>query len=253
MSQHPLLTRTEEQELAKRIERGDESAKKRLVECNIRLAMSIANRHTNRGLDFDDLVQEGVIGLIRAAEKFDWRAGTKFSTYATWWVRQSMQRAVEKRGQAVKTPQHITARRYAAEGIMRAEPGIPLEEVAERIKCTLPELEYALSAARVVVSMDLESNSEDGARSWYDSIPDPQAPDPADLLYDDDRVREALTHLPEVERRAIELRFGFDGPPRTRPIVAKLLDLESGPALSAELRGMGKLKNLLSDLNVEPA
>jgi RNA polymerase primary sigma factor len=249
MSRHPILTRTEEVELAKRIEKGDPTAKARLVECNVRLVMSVANRHTGRGLDFDDLVQEGVIGLIRATEKFDWRAGTKFSTYATWWIRQACQRAVDKKGQAVKTPQHITERRNRAEGIMRAEPGVSIEEVAARLKIKPSEVEYALSVARVVTSMDQELATDDGPGSdRYEAIPDPQAEDPADMLFVDDRVHEELAKLPPVERRAVELRFGFDGPPRTRTVVAKMLGLGAGPALNAELRGMSKLGSALADL-----
>lgn len=251
MSDHPILTRQEEVSLAKRIERGDPAAKNRLIECNVRLVMSVANRYQGRGLDIDDLIQEGVIGLIRASEKFDHTRGFKFSTYATWWVTQAIQRAIDKKGTAVKTPQHIAARRRDAELAMQEDPSLPLEEVAARIKCTLKELDYALSAARVVASLDLES---DEARRWvHETIADPNAVDPNDLLFTDERVFDEMRKLSGVERRAVELRFGFDGPPRTRSTVEKILELSPGASSAIEDRALTKLSVGLADLAPEAA
>jgi RNA polymerase primary sigma factor len=215
IGRYPLLTASEEVALAKRVERGDPAAKERMVNCNLRLVVSIAKRYRGHDLPLLDLIQEGTIGLNRAVEKFDWRKGYKFSTYATWWIRQSCQRAVANQGVTIRVPVHVVERRQKlrrARQRFEAAHGRPptIEELAAATQLQLHHVREALEA--VEASVSLNQTVGDGDAELGDLHADRSADDPletVEISLEQDRVRNALGSLPERERQVIELRFGF--------------------------------------------
>ena len=217
ISQRPLLTATEEVELAKRIEKGDTAAKNRMIESNLRLVVSNAKRYRGLGLPFLDLIQEGIIGLIRAVEKFDHRRGFKFSTYATWWIRQAMQRALQQQSRTIRIPVHVgqeLSRVRAAErrlsGTLGRDP--TPEEVAKAVDLSVDELETLRAAERIPVSLEARVGS-DGDTELGALLPQ-DGPSPFDELeveLAETSIRKALTRLDARGRQVIELRFGLDG------------------------------------------
>jgi RNA polymerase primary sigma factor len=218
IGRHALLTAAEEVELAKRIERGDKQAKERMINSNLRLVVSIAKRYQGHGLPLGDLIQEGIVGLNRAVEKFDWRRGFKFSTYATWWIRQACQRAISNQSRTIRVPAHVHERRAKLARIGRrleAETGRKPtnEELAEATGFEPQHVEEALAAVEASVSLN-QTVGEDGDGELGDLFADTGAPDPAEEVEGTLRreaVRRALSALPELERRVLELRYGFDG------------------------------------------
>jgi RNA polymerase primary sigma factor len=218
-ARYPLLNAQEEVELAQRIERGDLEAKERLINSNVRLVISNARRYQGLGLSMQDLVQEAMLGLIRAAEKFDWRRGYKFSTYATLWIRQAIQRGLDNTGRAVRVPAHVaqrqrTVNRVAAQltGKLDREPSD--EEIAAEAKLPLDEVMAMRDLTRVTTSLDAPV-SEDGDATLGELRADEAQPVEDEIA---DRQREqtvgaALSKLPENERRVIELRFGTGNEP----------------------------------------
>ena len=221
-----VLTKVEEVELAKRIEKGDHAAKQRLVEHNIRLAISVARKYSQAGVPLEDLIQEALIGVDRAAEKFDWRKGLKFSTYAMWWIRHFIQRALHKNRATIRIPGHIVERKRKIDKYMREHPDADLAEAAAAIEVTLTQAEEALEVSRVVSSLDAPfADDETGDR--YAIIADEDAPDPADIAVDNTpELTAALDKLPPLEREVIELRFGFHGPVKGRDEVAEILGIK---------------------------
>jgi RNA polymerase primary sigma factor len=214
---HPLLTREQEVDLAKRIERGDLSAKEQLVNSNLRLVIANARKYQGHDLPLLDLIQEGILGLIRAAEKFDWRKGYKFSTYATFWIRQALQRALDNRSRTIRIPVHLgqrerriaRAQRELAAKLAR-EPSD--EEVAEAANLTLAEVYEARDAARVVTSLDRPVGEEEET-SFGSLLPsDERGPEEeVDISLRNDALRKALARLPEPEREVVKLRYGING------------------------------------------
>ena len=214
---YPLLTAVEEVELAKRIERGDMEAKNRMINSNLRLVVSIAKKYQGHGLPLLDLIQEGVIGLIRAAEKFDWRRGFKFSTYATWWIRQAVQRGVANKSTDIRIPVHIREREQK---LARAERDLlakldrepTLEELARATKLPLHQVREVREAARAVTSLD-RPLGDDGDGSLRDLFAgDTELPEDAtEAALRRESVRRVVASLPERERAVIELRFGLRG------------------------------------------
>jgi RNA polymerase primary sigma factor len=249
-----LLTAADEVALAKRIERGDAAAKERMINSNLRLVISIAKRYQGHGLPLMDLIQEGVIGLNRAVEKFDWRRGYKFSTYATWWIRQACQRAVSGQSTTIRVPTHVHERRVKIARVAR-ELETKLgreatrEELAEAAGLKLQHVEEALDAADAPVSLNQPIGSEEEGE-FGDLFDDPNASDPADeasQTLQRREVRSAVRRLPEHERRMIELRFGFDGEPASLETIGKELGLSRERVRQLEHDAFERLAGELGD------
>ena len=255
VGRYPLLTAAEEVALAKRVERGDREAKERMINSNLRLVISIAKRYQNRNLPLLDLFQEGVIGLNRAVEKFDWRRGYKFSTYATWWIRQACQRAVSGQSDTIRIPTHVHERRVKLGGASaRLEPklGRPptREELAAETGLSLRHVDEALDIAEAPVSLNRPIGSgEDG--EFGDLFADTEAPDPAAEATDSLRrlaVRRAVSRLPERERRILELRFGFDAEPASLEAIGKELGITRERVRQLEAEAFRRLSSTLAGL-----
>jgi RNA polymerase primary sigma factor len=214
---HPLLTAAEEVELAKRIERGDLEAKERMVNSNLRLVVSLAKKYQGHELSLLDLIQEGILGLIRAAEKFDWRKGYKFSTYATFWIRQAIQRGLANQGRTIRLPVHIGQRERKiakAERELAVRLGRPPtdEELAEAADISLRELRETREFSRTVTSLERPVGSE-GDTELGELLPS-DAPDPVEEVeigLRQQAVHRALENLSEQERAVIRLRYGING------------------------------------------
>ena len=232
VGRHKLLTAAEEVKLAKRIERGDVAAKQRMIEANLRLVISIAKGYRGVGVPFLDLIQEGTLGLNRAVEKFDWRRGFKFSTYATWWIRQAVQRAVANNARTIRVPVHIVERQQKlgrAARRLEVELGrdATLEELAEATGLAVQHVDEALSAPQASVSLN-QSLGFDDEGVVGDLFADQDAADPFEEAEESLRkqgVHRALDALPERERRILELRFGFEGEPWTLEAIGAELGL----------------------------
>ena len=214
---YTLLTAAEEVELAKRIERGDKAAKDRMINSNLRLVVSIAKKYQGHGLSLLDLIQEGIIGLIRAVEKFDWRRGYKFSTYATWWIRQAVQRGVANKSRTIRIPVHIVEREQK---LARAERELTAllerqptdEELSTRSKLSLKQIKEVRSAARAVTSLDRPVGEEGDATLVDIMAGTSEAPEEeVHVSLAEEVLHKAVAELPEREREVLRLRYGLDG------------------------------------------
>jgi len=245
---HPLLTAAEEIELAKRIERGDLEAKERMINSNLRLVVAQARRYQGHGLSMDDLVQEGMFGLIRAVEKFDWRKGFKFSTYGTLWIRQAIQRGLQNHGRTIRVPVHVAQRQVKVRKI-ESELNTKLgreptdEEIAAVAELTLDEVIELRELSRGLTSLD-QPVGEDGETSLGDLMAS-ERPGPVEEVTDNDRdrrINEIVGQLPQQEANVIRLRFGLAGDdPRTLKEAGSELGISAERARELEQRGLRRL------------
>jgi RNA polymerase primary sigma factor len=245
---HRLLTAAQEVALAKRIERGDAEAKAQMIQSNLRLVVSIAKNYRNQGLPFLDLIQEGTLGLIRAVEKFDWRRGFKFSTYATWWIRQAVARALADKGRTIRMPVHIVER---MQKINRAERSLwtqvgrepTLDEIAEEASLTPQQVLEVRAAARASTSLDAPIGDQDDA-VFGDFVAgdDPLPEETVEVRMRRQALWSALASLPEREREVVTLRYGIDGrEPRTLEEIGRRLGLTRERVRQIELESLRRL------------
>jgi RNA polymerase primary sigma factor len=258
IGRYRLLTRAEEVQLAKRIERGDKQAKERLINANLRLVVSVAKRYQRQGIPLLDLIQEGTLGLIRASEKFDWRRGNKFSTYAIWWIRQAIDRAVCNQAEPIRIPVHVYERRRR---LARAKQALTLElerepslaEVAAAAALSPAQVEQALSVPTGFVPLD-SANAEN--RELSTAIIDTQASDAyerVDGRLTGTRLDTLLDALPLAQRQVIELRYGITGEERTSEQTADDLHMSVEQVRTLEQTALRRLRELSSLAELEQA
>ena len=251
VARHRLLTATEEVELAKRIERGDQEAKDRMVSSNLRLVVSIAKHYQGQRIALLDLIQDGVLGLIRAAEKFDHRRGYKFSTYATWWIRQAIERGIANKSRTIRVPVHILQRErkiLRAEAALAAELGHQPsdEEVAEEAELPVEQVLDVRDAARAVTSLDRTVGEDDETTLGEFFVSEDAEPDrEIETNVRGESVRRAVAELPDPERSVLALRYGLttDQQPHSVEQVVRTLGLSRVEVRQIEHKALERLSH----------
>ena len=248
---HALLTAAQEVELAKKIEKGDMHAKQLMIQSNLRLVVSIAKNYRNQGLPFLDLIQEGTLGLIRAVEKFDWRRGFKFSTYATWWIRQAVARALADKARTIRMPVHIVER---LQKMNRAERTLwtqlgrepTLDEIAEEASLPLQQAIEVRAAARASTSLDQPvGETDDAVFGDFVAGEGPLPEEQVELSLRSQALKEALQALSERERQVVVLRYGLtDAEPKTLEEIGRRLGLTRERVRQIELDSLKRLASL---------
>ena len=259
-SRYPLLTAEEEIELAKAIERGDLAAKERLINSNLRLVIKFARRYQGHGLSLEDLIQEAMLGLIRAAEKFDWRRGYKFSTYGTLWIRQALQRGLQNHGRTIRLPVHVAQRQTKVRKI-ESELGTKLgreptdDEIAAVAELSVDEVSELRELTRSITSLD-QPVGDDGETALGDLLAS-ERPEPEQEVVEAERERqinEVVAQLPDAERNVIRLSFGLGGDePRTLRQVASELGIPVAQARELESQGLSRLSGSTELAQLRPA
>ena len=246
----PLLTFEQEQELAKRIEKGDQEARAKMIEANLRLVVAIGKKYINRGLQFSDIIEEGNLGLIRAVEKFQYERGFKFSTYASWWIKQSIERAIVNQTRTIRLPVHIAeivnsylrTVRQLTQSLGR-EPQI--EEIAKKMKVTVDKVRSVSQVVRETYSLDMLIGDQE-EDTLKDILQDTNAMSPAsfsDEIRRKEFIDEWLQQLSISERRVIEFRFGLvDGEPRTLDAIGKEFGITRERVRQIETQALNKLR-----------
>jgi RNA polymerase nonessential primary-like sigma factor len=248
----PLLSFEQEQALAKRIEAGDEEARARMIESNLRLVVAIGKKYINRGLPFSDILEEGNIGLIRAVEKFDYRRGFKFSTYASWWIRQSVERAIANQVRIIRLPVHVaeltnaymrTVRKLTQE--LGREPAA--DEIAKKMKISVQRVRALAQTSRDTYSLDMLI-SDEGDDTLKDVLRDTSTPSPAAAVNDQGRrkyLNECIAELPVTERNVLRMRYGLSSEtPRTLDSIGKQFGITRERVRQIEKQAIVKLRNL---------
>ncbi len=254
ISRVKLLTASEEVSLAKRIEKGDMKAKQLLIASNLRLVIKVAKRYMNQGLAFQDLIEEGNLGLIKSSEKFSWRRGFKFSTYATWWIRQSITRALSNQSRTVRVPVHVSEDINRVERISRdltrklgREPS--LMEISKAAKLKFEKIHKLQRLAQRDISLELTVGEEAGSKSIGDFIEDKSILSPAQNVFDQlrsEKLKKLIDTLNEKEQKVILMRFGFDqDQPKTLEQTGSLLGVTRERIRQIEEKALQKIRALM--------
>ena len=256
VSQHQLLTREQEVELARRIEQGDKSALEELIRANLRLVISVATKYQGHNVPLEDLIQEGNMGIMKAASKFDYRRGFKFSTYAIWWIRQAIMRTLDNCSRSIRLPSYIVAKASKFDSVyatlcqdLHREPTI--EELAEALQLPDKQVEDILALSSDTIPLELPLSDEKGASTLGDLVEDPRAnPEsgPVAALVEQDLVDRLLGKLKARERQVLKMRFGIeDGQEKTLREIGDKLNVTRERIRQLELEAIDRLKRLYDE------